>query len=338
MSFRCLALALAVVVSGVPALAAPSYTLTKSVPLAAPDWWDYVTFDPVSGQVFIAHGNRLSVVDGRGGVLIGTVDGIPGGTHGIAIPAGTGQGVTDDGAAGLAVAFDLKTLKVVKTVKAAADADAVALDHATGHVLVVSGDPGVLTVIDPKTLTVVGAISTGEKLEFAVGDGAGSVFVAGVEKSDLLKIDARANAVTGRWSTPECARPHGVAVDPIGRRVFMGCVNSLMMVMDADSGRVVTRLPIGLGSDAVAWDPKRKRVFSPNGRDGTVTVYQQLTPDTYKALEPIQTSVSGRTMALDPKSGRLFVAAAQTDPSPTPGGRPKARSGSLALMIFDPVN
>jgi len=338
---HCTALALliaAAAVGAAPAGAAPAYTLTATVPLAAPDWWDYVTFDPASGRVFIAHGNRLSVVDGRAGALVGTVDGIPGGTHGIAIPVKSDQGVTDDGAAGLAVAFDLKTLKVTATLKAAADADAIALDRGTGHAFVISGDPGIITVIDPVAFAVVGAIQTGEKLEFGVGDGAGSIFVAGVEKSDLLKIDARSNTVSARWPTPDCQRPHGVAVDVATRRVFMGCVNAVMMVLDADTGRIVAKLPIGQGSDAIAWDPKRKRMFSPNGRDGTMSVYQQVSADSYKALEPIQTAISGRTMALDPDSGRLFVAAAQTDPSATPGGRPKTRAGSLALMIFDPVN
>jgi DNA-binding beta-propeller fold protein YncE len=116
----------------------------------------------------------------------------------------------------------------------------------------------------------------------------------------------------------------------------MGCVNSQMMVVDADSGRVIARLPIGRGSDAIVYDPQRRRVFSPNGLDGTLTIFQQTSPNTYKALETIPTAVSGRTMAVDPASGRLFIVAADTDPSPTPGGRPKARPGTTRVMIFDP--
>jgi len=110
-----------------------------------------------------------------------------------------------------------------------------------------------------------------------------------------------------------------------------------MMVVDADNGRVVARLPIGKGSDAVAFDPKRKRVFSSNGADGTISVYQQTSPDAYTALAPVPTAVSGRTMDVDSETGRLFVAAADTDPSPTPGGRPRPRAGTLRLMMLDPV-
>ena len=116
----------------------------------------------------------------------------------------------------------------------------------------------------------------------------------------------------------------------------MGCANSVMAVMDANSGRVVAMLPIGRGNDAVAWDWVEKRVFSSNGRDGTITVYQQQSPDNYAALATIHSVVSGRTMSVDSKTGQLFVAAADTDPSPTPGGRPQVKPGTARLMIFQP--
>jgi hypothetical protein len=99
---------------------------------------------------------------------------------------------------------------------------------------------------------------------------------------------------------------------------------------------MVAKLPIGLGNDAVAFDPVRRRVFSSNGRDGTITVYQQQTADHYVALAPIETKVSARTMSLDPKTGWLFVPAADTDPSPTPGGRPQVRPGTLKVLVFAP--
>ena len=315
----------------------PAYTLAKSLPLGAPDRWDYVVVDRASGRVFVAHGDRVTVVDGRAGTLVGEVTGVAGGTHGTGVSAASGQGFTDDGRAGVAVAFDLKTLKITKTIPAHPDADAIVTDAATGHVFVIEGDPGAITVIDPTTYAVVATIKAGEKMEYGAADGHGLVYVAGNEKRDLLRIDARTNAVTARWPTPDCASPHGLAYDAAGRRLFMGCVNSKLMVVDAVSGRVVTELAIGRGSDAVAFDPKRKRVFSSNGVDGTITVHQQRTPDTYEALAPVATAASGRTMDVDPATGRLFVAAAQTDPPATPGGRPRIRPGTLSLLMFDPV-
>lgn len=325
--------------SGAPAQSvdAPAYALIKTLPLGAPDRWDYVVVDRPSGRVFVAHGDRVAVVDGRAGTLVGEVTGVAGGTHGTGVSAATGQGFTDDGQAGVAVAFDLKTLKVAKTIPADKDADAIVTDVATGHVFVIEGDPGSISVIDPKTDAVVATIKVGEKMEYGAADGHGLVYVAGNEKKDLLRIDARTNALTARWPTPDCMSPHGLAYDSAGRRLFMGCVNAKLMVVDAASGRVVAELAIGRGSDAVAFDPKRRRVFSANGRDGTITVYQQRTPDTYEALAPVTTAVSGRTMDVDPATGRLFVAAAQTDPPATPGGRPRPRPGTLSLQMFDPT-
>ena len=330
----------AVMAFGLPAaqgLAAPAYTLAKTVLLGTPDRWDYAVFDGDSGRLYVAHGDKLAVIDGRAGELLGQIEGIPGGTHGTAISAKTGQGFTDDGRNGLAVAFDLKTLELTKRIPADKDADAVVLDKATGHVFVIEGDPGAITVIDPSTDQVAATIKAGEKMEYAVSGDDGTVFVAGEEKSDLLKVDARTNAVVARWPAPDCAKPHGLALDRVRRRLFMGCVNATMMVLDADTGRIVAKLPIGKGSDAVAYDPKRMRVFSSNGADGTVTVYQQTSPDAYQALDPVITAVSGRTMDVDPATGRLFVVAADTDPSKTPGGRPVPRPGTAKVMIFDPV-
>jgi len=320
-----------------PALAAPAYMLTKSTLLGAPDRWDYVVFDAPTQRVYIAHSDRLAVLDAASGALVGQVLGIAGGAHGTAISAANGQGFTDDGKAGVALAFDLKTLQITKQIPANPDADAVAVDAATGHIFVIEGDPGEITVIDPRTDGVVATIKAGEGMEYATSDDRGFVYVAGVEKRDLLKIDTRTNTIVARWSTPDCASPHGLAMDRVGRRLFMGCVNSKMMVVDADTGGVVTELPIGRGSDAIAYDPARRRVFSPNGADGTLSIFQQTSPDAYSALDTIPTLVSGRTMAVDPATGRLFIVAADTDPNPTPGGRPRPRPGTTRVLILDPV-
>jgi len=318
--------------------AAPAYRLAASLPLGAPDRWDYLVFDQGTHRLYVAHGDRVTVIDPARGAIVGQVEGIPGGTHGIAISLKTGQGFTDDGRAGQAILFDLKTLKITRTIAADADADAIAMDKATGHVFVVEGDPAAITVVDPSSDTAVASIRVGEKLEYAVSDDAGTVFVAGEEKGDLVKIDARSNRVVAHFPASGCSSPHGLAIDKAGRRLFMGCSNSVMMVLDAASGRVVATLPIGRGNDAVAYDPVRHRVFSSNGIDGTISAFQQVSPDRYDALAPIPTAVSGRTMSLDPATGRLFVAAADTDPGPTPGSRPRPRPGTLKLLIFDPVS
>ena len=320
-----------------PAEAAPrpAYAPAGAVALGAPDRWDYVVAD--GGRVYIAHGDRLTVVDGSTGALVGDVEGVSGGAHGTGVSAATGQGFTDDGRLGQAVAFDLRTLAATRRIAAAPDADGIVADPATGRIFVIEGDSRSISVIDPASDVVIATLSTGEALEAGASDGRGAVFVAGEGERDVLRIDARTLKVVGRWPTPACERPHGLAVDGVGRRVFMSCTNARLMVVDADTGRQVADLPIGHGSDTVAWDPVRRRVFSSDGADGIVSIHQQLSPDRYRALEPVRTAVSGRTMAVDPRTGRLFVAAADTTPAATPGGRPRPRPDSLKLLMFDPV-
>ena len=314
----------------------PSYSLSATVPLGAPDRWDYVVFDAHPSRVYVAHGDRVSVVDAKSLSVVGEIVGMPGGTHGIAISPADGRGVTDDGEGGKAAIFDLKTLKVVKQLPAAQDADAVARDPRTGHIYTVNGDTGTLTVVDPKTAAVVATVNAGGKLEYATADGTGKLYVNGAGNKEIVRIDTATNAVDARWPIPDCTSPHGMAIDPARHRVFTSCVNGRLVVVNTDTGREVAALPIGAGTDAAGYDPVRRRVFSSNGRDGTLSVIQQVDADTYRVLDTVKTAVSGRTMSLDPATGRVFIVAADLDPSSPPTGRPKFKPGSMKLLVFTP--
>lgn len=335
---RALMLAAAVVLA--PALAshaqtAPTYTVTKAVPLGAPDRWDYVVFDPGSHRVYVAHADHVDVVDGRDGKLIGKIEGMPGGTHGIAISTATGQGYTDDGAAGTAVVFDLKTFKVTARIPVEKDADAIAFDPASGDVFVIEGDPHKITVIDPKTNTVVATIDGGGGLEYAVADGRGHLFVNGAKNREILRVDTRANAIDARWPVPACASPHGMAVDATAHRVFTSCVNGQMVVLDTDTGALLATVPIGAGTDSAAFDPQRKLAFSSNGISGTLTVIAETDAKTFVPAASVKTALTGRTMSIDPKTGRLYIAAGEINLNPQPG-QPRLTPGSLKLLFLDP--
>ena len=323
-----------------------AYDLTRSVALGAPDRWDYVVYDAPSHRVYVAHGDHLTVVNGRNGRVVGQVEGMPGGTHGIAISHAAGLGYTDDGRAGEAVAFSLKTLKVVKHLKAADDSDAVTIDPTSGHVFVVDGDPGLLTVIDPKTDRVVATVQVGSKLEYAVAGHNGKVYVNGVEKREIYRIDTTTNQVDATWPIPQCAAPHGLAVDTVTHRLFSSCENERLVVVNADTGATVATLPIGRGTDAAAFDPSRKLVFSSNGMDGTLSVIHEVDANTFVPVGTIKTALSARTMSVDPVSGRLFLAAAATNAKAMAAFRAARMAGrrgpspfvkgSFKLLFFDP--
>jgi len=328
--------------------ATADYHVTKTVPLGAPDRWDYVVYDAPSNRVYVSHGDRVAVVDARTGRVLGQVLGMPGGTHGIAVSHSAGLGYTDDGRAGQAVAFDLKTFKVVKRLPAMDDADAVTIDPTSGHVFVVDGDPGALTVIDPKSDSVVATVHPGSKLEYAVAGDNGKVYVNGEADKVIYRIDTATNQVDATWPIPQCESPHGLAIDTANHRLFSSCENQRMVVVNADTGAVVATLPIGRGTDAAAFDPTRKLAFSSNGTDGTISVIREVDPDHFESDGTVKSKLSARTMSVDPTNGRLFLIAADTDPAAmaafqaarAAGKRPTRspfKHGSVALLFVDPA-
>jgi YVTN family beta-propeller protein len=318
----------------------PAYHVTKTVTLGAPERWDYLVFDSSTHDVYVSHGDRVSVVDGRTGAIVGTVEDLPGGPHGFAISAATGKGYTPDRDAKVAAAFDLKTLKVVKRIPVDADADALALDPVSGHVFVIDGDPSKISVIDPKTDSVIATIDAGVgKLEYAAAGGNGKLYVNGADKKEIVRIDVKSNAVDAHWPVPDCTSPHGAAYDPATHRLFTSCTNRILVVIDTDTGAQVASVPIGWGSDAVAFDPKRKLILSSNGVDGTLSVIQEKDARTFASLGEVKTVLTARTMAIDPETGRIFLAAADLDPSvppPTNGRNLRAIAGSFKLIFLDP--
>ncbi|HEY3636656.1 MAG TPA: DUF5074 domain-containing protein [Rhizomicrobium sp.] len=319
----------------------PSYIVTKSIPLGAPDHWDYLTYDSPSGRVYVSHGDRVTVVDSKSGAVIGQVEGLPGGTHGVAIATGANRGYTDDGEAGIAASFDLTTFKIIHRIKAEPDADGAMFDSVSGHVFVVDGDSGKVTAIDPKNDTVVAAIDGGGGLEFGVAGDNGKIYINGAEKGEIVRIDTATNKVDAHWPMPGCQKPHGLAIDHTTHRLFSSCANKILDVVDAENGAIVAALPIGAGTDAAAFDPKRNLVFSSN-REGTISVISEKSPNAFTVQPSVKTEFGARTMTLDPESGRLYLVAADFTQNPKAGDTDPRHKyvitpGSVRLLFLDPV-
>jgi YVTN family beta-propeller protein len=317
----------------------PSYHITKEVALPGPARWDFVKYSSRDRRVYVAHGDRVSVVDEPTGKLIGQIGNLPGGTHGIAIPPQGNQGFTDEGHPGLAVAFNLKTLQQTATVATAADADGILYEPTTKHIYVINGDSGSISVIDPSSDKKIATIDIGAKLEPAVADGKGRIYVNGEQQNDIVAIDAKANKVIAHWPMPACQTPHGIAIDRATRRLFSTCANKVLVVLNIDTGGIVATLPIGAHSDGAAFDPVRKLVFSSNG-DGTLSVIKELPADHFITAETVKTKASARTISIDPKTGRIFLVAADLVSAPTTAGtghRPAYAPDSVKLLYVDPT-
>ena len=290
------------------AVAAPpsdSYSVIKKIPIPGEGSWDYLTVDEGARRLYVSHGTQVEVLDVDSGSIVGSIPKTPG-VHGIAIAADLGRGFVSNGKASTVTIFDLKTLKPIADVATGQKPDAIIFDPATARVFAFNGGGNSATAIDAATGKVVGTVDLGGGPEFAAADGNGFVYDNLEDESQVLKIDSRKLAVEQRWPTAPCASPSSMAMDRTNRRLFVGCRSKVMAVMNADTGKVITTVPIGDHVDATAFDPATKLIFNSNG-EGTITVIRQDSPDKYSVVETVKTLPRAKTMALDPKTHRLFL-------------------------------
>jgi DNA-binding beta-propeller fold protein YncE len=290
-----------------PAIANDQYKIVKKIPVPGQGGWDYLIVDESARRLYVSHGTQVEVLDVDDGTQVGKIENTPG-VHGIAIAPEIGRGFVSNGQNATVTIFDLKTLKRISDVPTGKKPDAIIYDSATGRVFAFNGESDSATVIDAKDGKVAGTVRLGGGPEFAVSDGKGYVFNNLEDEGDVLKINANKMVGEQRWKV--CEAPSSMAIDRESRRLFIGCRSKVMAVMNADTGQVITTLPIGDHVDATAYDPETKLIFNSNG-EGTVTVIRQDGPDTYSVVETVKTLPRAKTMALDPKTHRLFLSTAE---------------------------
>jgi len=331
---------LALAVSICAADPAGRYKVVQTLRPGGDGGWDYLIVDSAARRLYVTRGTRVMVFDADTLVSVGEIPDTAG-VHGVALAADLGRGFTSNGKANSVTIFDLKTLQTIAEIKiAATNPDAILYDPATKRVFTFNGRSADATVLDAATGKVVGTVPLGGKPEFATTDLDGRVYVNIEDKSEVAVLDARKLVVEKRWPLAPCEEPSGMAIDRKSRRLFVGCGNRMMAVVDAASGKVVTTAPIGDGVDANAFDPGTSLAFSSNG-DGTLTVAREESPDKLTVLANVQTQRGARTMALDEKTHRVFLVTAEfgPPPSPTPDQphpRPSIIPGSFTLLVVAP--
>jgi YVTN family beta-propeller protein len=294
----------------ISAWAADSYQITKKIPIPGQGSWDYLTVDEGARRLYVSHGTQVEVLDLDSGAIVGKIENTQG-VHGIAIAPDLGRGFVSDGQSSTVTIFDLKTLKMIADVPTGKKPDAIIYDPATSRVFAFNGGSNSATVIEAKDGKVAGTIGLGGGPEFAAADGNGYVYNNLEDESLVLKINSRTLKVEQRWPTAPCASPSSMAIDAANRRLFLGCRSKVMAVMNADTGQVITALPIGDHVDATAFDVETRLIFNSNG-EGTVTVIRQDSPDKYSVVETVETLPRAKTSALDPKTHRLFLSTAES--------------------------
>lgn len=318
---------------------APTPHLLHTYPLAGAEGWDYLALDASARRLYVSHGDRVLVLDADHGNVLGTLRDTSG-VHGIALAPGLHRGYTSNGKADSVTVFDPATLEVEAQVKVTGhNPDAIVYDPFTRRVFTFNGHSANATAIDAATNAVVATIALPGKPEFAVSDGAGHLFANIEDKSELVKLDARTGKILATWSLAPGESPSGLALDARHQRLFSVCDNGWMMVLDARSGRRVASVPIGDGPDAVAYDARRGLVYSSNGESGTLTVVSQDDANHYRVLANVPTQKSARTLALDPRSGNVYLAAARFGPLPPasaaqPHPRAPMLDGSFVILVM----
>ena len=318
---------------------ASSFKVAHRILLGGEGGWNALTMDAPAHRLFVTHGTRVQVVDVKTDSVVGEIPDAPG-VHGVALAHDLDRGFTSNGRDSSVTVFDLKTLAVLGRLRLAAkNPDAIEYDPVSRRVFVFNGGSANAIAIDAGSDSILGSVPLNGKPEFAAADGRGRMYANLEDSSAVVAFDTRTLKVLGRWPLAPGEGPSGLAMDREHRRVFTGCSNQKLVVLDADGGRVVSVLPIGKNVDGVAFDSARQLVFSSNG-DGTLTVIHEDGPDRYTVLENAPTQGGARTLALDETSGRVYVPTAEFGPPPSPTAdrphpRPSVKPGTFVVLVVN---
>jgi DNA-binding beta-propeller fold protein YncE len=315
------------------AVASPGWTVSDQIPVSGDGNWDYVTLQAEQHRLYVAHQDRMVVIDLSSRSEIRSIPGQE--IHGVALVPELNRGFVSDGDAGNVILFDLKTLEVSGTIQAQPDADAICYEPVTRRIFTFNGDSRNSTIIDAVRAQIVGTLSFDGQPEFAQTDRRGAIFVNIEDKDEVLKIDAAGAKVVERWPLPARSSPCSMAIDLERNRLFIGCRNQTLLVVDSLSGKDVATLPIGKWVDATVYDPVRRRVFACCG-DGTLTVVRQDSADSYTVDQVVQTELGVRTMAFDSATNTIYAPSAKLSPiSPQdPHPHPHPIPGTFHILVL----
>jgi len=323
-----------------PPAAAGQYHVIRRIQLGGEGGWDYLTADSDARRLYVSRGTRVVVLDLDSGETVGEIPDTQG-VHGVALVPDLHRGFTSNGRSSTITVFDTKTRAVLGEIKATGEnPDAILYDSASRRVFTFNGRGKNATAIDAGSQAVAGTVELGGKPETGVSDGKGRVLVNIEDTNEVVALDSKGLKVLGRWPLAPCEEPTGMAFDSAHRRLFIGCHNKKMMVLDSENGHVVATLPIGEGVDANAFDSKAALAFASCG-DGTLTVAHEDSPDSFRVVENVSTQRGARTMALDEKTHRIYLATAEFGPPPAPTAerpnpRPSIVPGSFTILVVGP--
>jgi len=313
------------------------YHFIKEIPVPGNGGWDYLSIDPAAHRLYVSHGNEVVVIDLKTDEIVGTITNTPG-VHGVAIASDLGLGVTSNGREDKAGIVDLKTLQTLSKVDTAEGPDGFVYNPREKEAYLFCGRAQAATVVDVKGAKVVATIPLAGRPEFpAVDPKADRVYDNLEDKSEVAVIDAKTHQVVTNWPIAPGESASGMAIDTRHHRLFLGCHNQMMVMMDSKDGKVLATVPIGQGVDADRFDPGTGFAFASCG-DGTTTIAKE-DGDMLTVVQKLETQRGARTMALDPTTHKIYLATAQFEPQPQPTNgerrqRPRMIPGTFKILVY----
>jgi DNA-binding beta-propeller fold protein YncE len=324
---------------GAPAMHA-GYHVAGRIHVGGPGGWDYAAVDSAARRLYVTHDDSVVVVDTDTLKVVGQV-GECHGMGGVALAPELNRGYAANGADDTVTVFALDTLKPLAHWRATGKRpNQILFEPATRRVFTFNSTGRNATVFDAVSGDVLGTIELDGRTEFPVVDGKGMIYESLKDKATEVAIDARTLKVTATYSLAPHSEPAGISMDPVRRRLFIGCRSKSLVVLDADTGKIVQALPIGEGNDAVTFDPLSRLVFASNG-DGTLDLIRVGDNDRYTMLEKVTTEYGARTLAFDPKTRRLFLPTSDfgAAPAPTaenPNPQREAVPNTFRILVLEP--
>ncbi len=311
-----------------------SYHFLKEIPVGGDGGWDYLSVDDAARRLYVSHATKVVVIDLDKEEVVGEIADTPG-IHGIALAPKLGRGFTSNGRENKSSIVDLKTLKTLSKIDTGPNPDAILYEPGQQEVYTFNGRGKSATVFEANSGKVVATISLSGKPEFAASDTkAGRVYCNIEDKSEVTAIDTKTHQVVNNWPIAPGEEASGMAFDAAHHRLFLGCGNKLMVMMDSATGKVLATVPIGQGVDANAFDSGTQLAFASCG-DGTVTIAHEDSPEKLTVVQTLKTERGAKTMALDPKTHKIYLGAVKYEATAEGSkARPKAVAGSFKILVY----
>jgi YVTN family beta-propeller protein len=324
------------------ALADDVYKPVDEIKIGGEGGWDILTVDSGAQRLYLSHATKVVVVDLQKNAVVGEITDTPGVHAFVAVPD-LQRGFSSNGKENKCSVVDLNTLKTISKVEVGQNPDAVAYNPKYHELYVFNHTGNSATVIDAKEAKVTATIPLGGSPEFpAVDPNTGRVYCNIEDKNEVVAIEGSSHEIVARWAMAPGEEPSGIALDAVHRRLFATCHNKMMVMLDTDSGKVVATVPIGAGTDGCAFDDGTQLAFAPCG-DGTTTIAKEKTPQELAVVQTLKTERGARTIALDPKTHRIYLPTAQFHPAPSPlpgetPARPTIVPNTLKLLVYGPAD